>query len=180
MSSRYTAQEIAHRKGSRLLRHLRIHSRFVLALVAIALAAGAMQFLHGPLRIDRYVQYPARINGPFVGGQALHLRPALAAQLAAWNRQYDDRREFAFAGVKWRRQPMIQWPMNLGEIQKLGESYRLEVSPWWVAVGTGMIAFPLLRRRIVPQAGTCLSCGYDLRATPARCPECGTLPARAV
>ena len=45
------------------------------------------------------------------------------------------------------------------------------------AVGIAIILYD--RRRLLrdrKDAGECLNCGYDLRATPDRCPECGTIP----
>lgn len=51
---------------------------------------------------------------------------------------------------------------------------------WFPALFTGVLPITWLRRqhrfRQIARrasAGQCLQCGYDLRATPARCPECG-------
>jgi hypothetical protein len=59
-------------------------------------------------------------------------------------------------------------------------SSRLIRVPFW-PIAVVMSAIPviwfvrLVRRVMRDHAGLCPSCGYDLRATPERCPECGTV-----
>jgi hypothetical protein len=48
---------------------------------------------------------------------------------------------------------------------------------WFVEIGLICCSALLVyRSRRKTPAGVCLRCGYDLRATPDRCPECGTMP----
>jgi hypothetical protein len=52
----------------------------------------------------------------------------------------------------------------------------LRVPFWALALATGVAPAASVRRRLrtpLP-AGSCPRCGYDLRATPERCPECGS------
>lgn len=65
--------------------------------------------------------------------------------------------------------------------QMLGGSYYHEWTfPAWLAAAAASVlpcvtfAVPLYRRRQRRRRGQCAACGYDVRASKDRCPECGT------
>ena len=61
-----------------------------------------------------------------------------------------------------------------------GGYYTLFV-PWWFSGAAAMLLGACAARRLMRRtgpAGVCRRCGYDLRATPDRCPECGEVVAR--
>jgi hypothetical protein len=73
---------------------------------------------------------------------------------------------FGAAGfyVERMRAPAVAWDR------------RFVFVPDWFLIGICLVlpAARWLKRTPVP--GRCHTCGYDLRATPQRCPECGAVP----
>lgn len=80
-------------------------------------------------------------------------------------------------GMVWTRRAPDDMGGRFGFGWKSGVGTLLLSVPHWLLMLLFATAYWRLRRRVrrmshVP--GTCKHCGYDLRASPERCPECGT------
>jgi len=78
---------------------------------------------------------------------------------------------------EWMSNTVIErWkPVRVLTTNAFGPTATIIVIPLWLPTTIfacfALIRLPLQRRRV----GKCPACGYDLRATPDRCPECGLI-----
>jgi hypothetical protein len=92
--------------------------------------------------------------------------------------------ELAWNELRLSRWGALRWEISDTNNVMIHQLYRRFAAPLWLVAlvaGTWPAASLALavRRRITRRRagreGLCPKCGYDLRATPNRCPECGTI-----
>lgn len=88
-------------------------------------------------------------------------------------------RDWTFLGFKWEVRPggtVTSGSRSVG----FSPMWRVGLPFWFITLVFAVLPIAWMTRllaRRVRHPGVCPTCGYDLRATPQRCPECGTVSA---
>jgi len=169
-----------------------VKRRFLILLTALSLllcvpviAAWRPSFTYEwSYRSGPYAHYASYLPDPY---SYLGIAALLLAAAAAWF-GFDLRRRLLVAaalayvpsavGLGWIT---VAWLCNTGVGSWL-PAIQMATGPTVSGILLGREAHVRLRAALDRRqrrhgADPCLHCGYDLRATPGRCPECGTTPA---
>jgi hypothetical protein len=112
----------------------------------------------------------------FARNNASDPHPGFRLESDPVNRNYPIRRTDSFL----RRRGFDYW-YGLNQLTHSNKWGCWVMLPHWFLALLSMIlpsvaAIRIRRRKALAMRGHCHNCGYDLRATPDRCPECGTIP----
>jgi hypothetical protein len=132
--------------------------------------SGASEWNTGPFQLWLAARSSSHWRIHYVEGQVILPRDAPGGEIATVA-SYDRARQAGFPGPLsngdlrwvmlrgWKLNVPMGYPMGLAAVLPLG----------WVGARLAK-----RRRRVVrARAGLCARCGYDLRASEERCPECG-------
>jgi len=130
----------------------------------------------GRLTVRKFSGFMATAASDFMGERKL-------ASPVDWKWTHDAP-PFEFPATTWTRLGFACTTLTEGDGQSYHWDTRVGSVPHWLPTAIFVcLAVPCAKRlrrrwsiRRVPEGVFC-ACGYDLRATPERCPECGTVPA---
>ena len=104
-----------------------------------------------------------------------------SSETSRWPHPFD--KDESRAGFFWKTERVGDTDVR-PDFWIIGERWQGAIPYWFAAAAFSLMpavalhrATRNLRQRRLARIGLRPSCGYDLRATPGRCPECGTVPA---
>jgi hypothetical protein len=154
--------------------------------------SSSIESVGGCIVLSRYSTQHLRQNpssdSATIQHQVQRLPPGEAARIVASNEMLLAQQGWCWWGfgsmktsfAQNARMPWIRLPSN----DVVQETYRVVAIPDWAIVLLTLgipIKFaigPVRRRYRQAHSGYCANCGYDLRASPERCPECGAVSQR--
>ena len=156
-------------------------SNLLMVVSLLLLVAVTVLWVRGRQR-QEYVAFTFGGHSPAVGNYP-------GGVFLAWNRNTRTASGFSYLGYRYGDDPRLG-AHRLGDFAYRNDSYapsapgqparsvRAVMFPTWLPAALCAVAFSWSLRRSLRlrsrKPGLCQSCGYDLRATPEKCPECGT------
>jgi hypothetical protein len=134
---------------------------------------------YAQLLIETFHFYPTPIVGPLNGSGRAYSPAALA-----WLTQHGAYSNIEHLGFGIGSMPEDNINAN-GHVFIDGFSWWINIPSYALIMAFAVLPFMVwIRYRQTQKSaqvaarGLCTSCGYDLRATPDRCPECGAIPVK--